>query len=134
MAELKNFGPLEERVMSVLWERGECRVQDVLRLLDSGLAYTTVMTTMDRLFKKGILTRRRVDRAFIYCPVLTKTEWEKEAASSLISEYLEGAPASRELLISSFVDALGQHDEMALEELERKVRRKRKELDRRSRT
>ncbi len=119
--------------MQVVWARGECCVQEVLDRLGSPLAYTTVMTTLDRLYKKGLLTRRRADRAYVYSAALTRAEWEKQTASRLISGYLAGAAHSPELLVSSFVDALGQHDEQLLDELERKVRRKRRELERRGR-
>ena len=115
--------------MNIVWAHGESCVQDVLQRLDTKLAYTTVMTTMDRLFKKGILTRRRADRAFLYSAVLPKPEWERQVANSLISRYLEGVH-SPELLVSSFVDALGKHDELLLDELERKIRKKRKDRDR----
>ena len=62
------LGPLEVTVMEILWARGESNVRDVVDRLDRPLAYTTVMTTLDRLFKKGLLARRKSDRAFIYSP------------------------------------------------------------------
>src|SRR5438128_8928980 len=49
------LGPLEITVMEILWQRGESNVRDVAEKLDRPLAYTTVMTTLDRLFKKGLL-------------------------------------------------------------------------------
>ena len=52
------LGPLEVTVMEILWARGESNVRDVVDRLDRPLAYTTVMTTLDRLFKKGLLLRR----------------------------------------------------------------------------
>ena len=53
-------------MMQILWSRGESSVRDVVRQLDRPLAYTTVMTTLDRLYKKGLLDRYRKDRAFVY--------------------------------------------------------------------
>jgi len=44
--------------MQILWSRGESSVREVARELERRLAYTTVMTTLDRLYKKGFLSRR----------------------------------------------------------------------------
>jgi hypothetical protein len=62
------LGPLEMQVMNVAWSVGRCSVRDVVERLNSKLAYTTVMTTLDRLFKKGLLEREKSERAFLYSP------------------------------------------------------------------
>ena len=54
--------------MEILWERSECCVRDVVQRLKRPLAYTTVMTTLDRLYKKGLLNRHKPERAFLYAP------------------------------------------------------------------
>jgi predicted transcriptional regulator len=126
------LGPLEISVMGVLWARGECSVREVVPQLDRPLAYTTVMTTLDRLYKKGFLLRRKSERAFLYSPLLSRRDWERKLAGDLIEGFLAGPSASRERLLSFLVDAVGQHDEDLLEELEKKIRRKRRELCRRS--
>ena len=54
------LGPLEIRVMEVLWTAGQSSVRDVVEKLERKLAYTTVMTTLDRLFKKGMLDQTEV--------------------------------------------------------------------------
>lgn len=126
------LGPLEIRVMGVLWTRGESSVRDVVEKLDRPLAYTTVMTTLDRLYKKGFLDRRKSERAFLYSWRLARRDWERKMAGDLVQGFLNGPPLSRERLVSFLVDAVGQHDEELLEELEKKVRMKRKELCRRS--
>ena len=59
------LGPLEVTVMEILWARGEANVRDVVDRLHRPLAYTTIMTTLDRLYKKGLLARRKSDRAGI---------------------------------------------------------------------
>jgi predicted transcriptional regulator len=61
-----SLGALEREVMAIVWDRGEVNVRDTSARLSSRVAYTTVMTTLDRLFKKGLLTRRKVGRAFVY--------------------------------------------------------------------
>jgi predicted transcriptional regulator len=125
------FGHLEGTVMDILWARGESSVHDVIESLRRPLAYTTVMTTLDRLFKKGVLNRRKPERAFLYAPSLSRQEWERTRADEWVAGFLAGSRPSGELLISSLVEAVGQHDETLLDELEKKIRAKRKELEQR---
>jgi predicted transcriptional regulator len=127
------LGPLEVSVMEVLWIRGESNVRDVVDRLGRPLAYTTVMTTLDRLFKKGLLARRKCDRAFLYSPALNRSEWEYKRAGDFVAGFLSGAEPSRGLLISCLVEAVGRHDEGLLDELEKKIKLRRKELCRRAR-
>jgi len=127
-----SLGPLEIDVMEVLWENPQCSVRDVVEKLDRSLAYTTIMTTLDRLYKKGLLDRHKSERAFVYSARLSSQDWERRRTGDLVAGLLAGPQPTRELLLSSFVDAVGQHDAMLLDELEEKIRRKRKELSRRS--
>ncbi len=125
------LGPLETSVMEILWERGESNVREVVERFDRRLAYTTVMTTLDRLFKKGLLDRTKVDRSFIYSPKLSRKQWEQKRAGELVAGFLRGPEPFRELLLSCFLDVVGGHDPMLLDELERKIRARRRDLLRR---
>lgn len=116
--------------MRILWDVGETNVREVADKLDRPLAYTTVMTTLDRLFKKGFLDRHKCDRAFFYVPRFTRDEWERRKAGHLVAGFLDGMYPSGELLISCLVDAVGEHNEALLDELERKIKLKREELSR----
>lgn len=127
-----SLGRLEYDLLEILWSRGECNVRDVVQKLDRPLAYTTVMTTLDRLYKKGMLDRRMPDRAFVYSARFSRQEWEQRRAENLVAGFLDGPNPSRELLLSSFLEAVGEHDAALLDELETKIRSKRKELSRRS--
>ncbi|MFZ0637089.1 MAG: BlaI/MecI/CopY family transcriptional regulator [Candidatus Acidiferrales bacterium] len=127
------LGPLEISVMEILWAAGESSVRDVCKRLRRPLAYTTVMTTLERLFKKLFLDRRKSGRAFLYSPRLSRQEWEHGRAGDLVAAYLDGPQPSRDLLVSSLVDAVGQHDEELLEALERKIQERRLEISRRGR-
>jgi predicted transcriptional regulator len=109
-----DLGHLESKVMEILWTLGESSVRDVTDKLARPLAYTTVMTTLDRLFKKGMLERRKEDRAFFYLPRLSKNEWEIKRADTLIS---------------CLVETAGSQDAGLLEDLENKIRLKRLELE-----
>ncbi len=126
--EQQPLGPLEIAVMEILWNRGESNVHDVVDRLGRPLAYTTVMTTLDRLYKKGLLRRRKFERAFVYDARLSRLEWEQKRAGEFMAGFLDGPHAAGELLISCLVEAVGQKDEALLDELERKIRLKRKEL------
>lgn len=130
-AQRFTLGRLEVSVMDILWTRGKSSVRDVVRRLDRELAYTTVMTTLDRLFKKGLLERQKSDRAFVYSPRLSRTEWARRKAGSLVASFLAGPAPSRDLLVSCFLDAVGEHDSILLDELEKKIRMKRKQPFRR---
>ena len=124
------LGSLEYELMEILWERGECSVRDVVFKLSRTLAYTTVMTTLDRLFKKGLLDRHKSDRAFVYSPSFSRQEWERKRAGNLVAGFLSGPNTSRELLLSCLLDAVGEHDATLLDELEKKIRSRRKGLSR----
>jgi predicted transcriptional regulator len=124
------LGQLEMSVMEIVWTRGECSVRSVVESLDRELAYTTVMTTLARLFTKGLLARRKTDRAFLYSPRLSRSDWERARAGHFVNSFLTGPQPSRDLLISCLLEAVGEHDTKLLDDLEKRVREKRKELRR----
>jgi predicted transcriptional regulator len=123
-----HLGPLEFDVMEAIWNFGTSNVRDVVGRLERKLAYTTVMTTLDRLFKKGLLEREMTDRAFVYSPRFTREDWDRQRAGEMMAGFLTGPNESREMLLSCLVDAVGTHDAMLLDELEKKIQRKREEL------
>ena len=57
------LGHLERQVLEETWRRGETSVRDIFTAFDQRIAYTTVMTTLDRLYKKHLLSRRKDGRA-----------------------------------------------------------------------
>jgi predicted transcriptional regulator len=125
---LPSLGPLEEGVMEVLWANGEGSVRNVADKIKRPLAYTTIMTTLDRLFKKGLLDRRRESRAFIYSARLSREEWEQGRAGELVAGFLAVPQPRHDLLVSCLVDAVGQHDRELLADLEKKIRSARRKL------
>ena len=127
------LGTLEQRTMEIVWERGEVTVRDVLGVVGDAVAYTTVMTTLDRLFKKGLLRRRKAGRAFAYEAVVTRADLEQVLAAGLVDRVLrvEQAPLPA---LSTLVDAVGDRDRALLDDLERLVREKRRALDERGRS
>ena len=124
------LGHLELAVLNVLWEHGEKNVREVIDFISRPLAYTTVMTTLDRLYKKGLLERRKTDRAFFYSARFTQEELERKRASEFMAPFLNGPRPFRELFVSCLVDAAANHpNEALLDELERRIKLKRAELE-----
>jgi len=121
------LGPLEQRLLEALWGRGTATVRE---LVDSGcqdLAYTTVMTTLDRLFKKNLLAREVEGRAFRYIPRFTRQELNREMAGQAFRQLLEASPASS-MPLSYLVEILTERDAQLLDELRQLVETKRREL------
>jgi predicted transcriptional regulator len=118
------LGPLELRVLDELWARGAaCTIRDLIDAF-AGTAYTTLMTTADRLFRKGLLVRERDGRAFRYRPRWTREELDLRFASSAMANWLADDQRALRPLISLFVDEVSRRDESMLDELERLIRRK----------
>jgi len=119
--------------MQVLWDRaGEASVREVHEGLGGELAYTTVMTTLDRLFKKGLLGRRRQGRGFVYRARVSSADLSRGLAGALVESLLGREPAPQPIL-SGIVDAVSDKDRAMLDELERLVRLKQRELQGRPR-
>ncbi len=91
------------------------------------LAYTTLMTTLDRLHRKGLLVRRREGRAFTYQPRCSRDELLSELMSSDVSSYL-GTVDRGTALLSTFVRTVGRTNAALLEELDVLVQSERRRL------
>lgn len=108
------FGPLENRVLEALWARDTAACVRDLQPQFPQVAYTTLMTTLDRLYRKGALTRHKDGRAFYYRPTATRPELVSHIARPIIS---------------MFVENIGQRDRALLDELEALVRERRAKLE-----
>src|SRR5689334_6838633 len=84
------FGPLEWRVLESLWERTDHASVRDLQPLFPEIAYTTLMTTLDRLFRKGVLSRVKRGRAFLYEPRLSRPEFESARAATALRTAIAG--------------------------------------------
>ncbi len=120
------LGTLEREVMAVVWNAGHINVREVCERLGTAVAYTTVMTTMDRLFKKRLLSRRKVGRAFVYAAAATRDEMEGAVATELVQSLLQRHGGEPLPLLSSLVDAVSDRDRALLDELERLIHEKRR--------
>ena len=90
----KQLGPLEQQLLRKLWTHGNATVRELLADGEINLAYTTVMTTVDRLYKKGLLDRASEGRAFRYTPRHTSEELQRVTALESILQLLRsGSPS-----------------------------------------
>lgn len=75
--------------MAEVWRRDEATVRDVLEALNSGArkrAYTTIMTIMVRLDRKGMLRRRKQGRTHVYQPTMSREDYLRSRAGGEVDE------------------------------------------------
>ncbi|MBO0722933.1 MAG: BlaI/MecI/CopY family transcriptional regulator [Blastocatellia bacterium] len=121
------LGELEREVMEEVWRRGRASVRELHEFFGERAAYTTVMTTLDRLYKKRLLDRRKTGRAFIYTPRVSREEFEHGVAKDLIDGLLG---RNAEPVLACIVEAISERNDSLLDELDRLVKLKRSELKR----
>ena len=90
--------PLELLCLRALWSLGEGNVKAVRQIVAESrpLAYTTIMTVLDRLVRKGMLARRKVGRSYAYAPQATRDAARRAAVRELLDGYFDGS--ERELI------------------------------------
>jgi len=122
----KPLGELEAAILAVLWDsEAKLSVRQVHECLERAhaLAYTTVMTVLDRLFDKGLVTREKDGKAFLYWPVLTREAYLGSRAARMLTE-LE-VPVQRDVLMA-FLDSAEHADPAVLDELSALIQARRK--------
>jgi predicted transcriptional regulator len=115
-------------VLEETWRRPETSVRDVFMAFDEKVAYTTLMTTLDRLYKKNLLSRRKDGRAFLYSPLVTREGLEQGITEDLIEGLLGHTGEPVEPVLACIVDAVSQRDRELLDELDRLIKEKRREF------
>lgn len=121
---------LEADIMDLVWSRDweSFSVRDVHDVLgeENGLAYTTVMTTVKRLFDKDLLSRTKEGRKYVYSPNQTRAEFYRKVAAEVMESFpVEGRSTAMSLL----VDQISEADGSTLDELEALIDSRRAELD-----
>ncbi len=126
------LGQLEIRVLEALWTSSAERSVRDLQPEFPNLAYTTLMTTLDRLYTKGVLVRRKKSRAYLYSPRFAREELEsnlvKDAFDTLLGPMETGGGSLRPVL-TSFIEAVSGRDELLLDELEELIRIQKRAAD-----
>lgn len=85
--------PLELLCLNALWSLQQGSVKDVRQQVapSRALAYTTVMTVLDRLARRGIVTRRKAGRAFVYAPSISRDAMRRLALKEFLDSYFESS-------------------------------------------
>jgi predicted transcriptional regulator len=124
------LGKLERQVLDQAWARRETSVRDLYLAFGETIAYTTLMTTLDRLFKKHLLNRRKDGRAFLYSPAMSREEFEHGIREDVIDGLLGNGAEGVRPVLACIVETVSEHDRELLDELERLVKQKKRELSR----
>ncbi|NOZ20588.1 MAG: BlaI/MecI/CopY family transcriptional regulator [Planctomycetes bacterium] len=119
------LGELETSVLEKLWGNKDVSVREVMVALrkERDYAYTTVMTTMNRLWDKGILSRRKEGQTYLYTPALSK-EGLVQAYVRKVFECI--APDLTSASVSYFVESLEEVSPEALDKLQKLLSEKAK--------
>jgi len=124
------LGPLEESLLSAMWQQPDgITIRELRDRAGIGRAYITIVTTLNRLRKKGLVDRIAVEGSkvvtFRYVPRFTMAEVERDVASNAIRQVL-GLDVAGPMLLSRMVEEISEHDAELLEELGRLVDEKRR--------
>lgn len=114
-------------MLELLWMQARAATVRSIRTALPQLAYTTILTTLERLYRKGLLLRQRNGRAFTYEPRCTRDELLSELISAHIDDLLAASQESSAIL-STLVQAVGRADAALLDELDSLVQAERLRL------
>ncbi|MED4229438.1 BlaI/MecI/CopY family transcriptional regulator [Neobacillus cucumis] len=114
------FGPLESKVMNILWNGNESSIKEVQLILEKEkpINFNTVMTVMNRLVDKNILTKRLEGRTSLYKPVTTKEDFINNQSKKLTENLLDEFGG---LVVNHMLDSLKEVDDHLLLKLEQKL-------------
>lgn len=121
---------LEAEIMELVWDEGwtEFAVSDVHKVIElrRDVAYTTIMTTVARLFEKELLTREKVGRKYVYQVQMTRSEF----IDAMTREVLQSLPpVSRDTAVALLVERVAEADDGELERLAEMIRQRRSASD-----
>lgn len=116
------FGALELRVLDALWARQAPATVRDLQSAFAGVAYTTLMTTLDRLYRKDVLVREKAGRRFLYQPRVTREQLLSSVAGDALAAILGARAAEYRPMVSFLVDAVRREDRDVLDTLDALIR------------
>ena len=120
------LGSLEREVLDLVCETGGGTVREICNHLSRTLAYTTVMTTLDRLYKKDLLHRQKEGRGFRYFPLTGEQSDHNRLPQHRPTTSKSVSPIP---LVSYLLDSVGTYNEELLQELEKKIAARRKQFE-----
>ena len=112
------LGDLETRVMELVWTEHPISVRAACGRLRGDHAYTTIMTTMDRLHKKRLLKRRKEGQAFLYEPAMDRAEYQKRVVKAVLTPLLEQGAAP---VLAAVIEVAADLDKAYLAQLEKLI-------------
>lgn len=113
-------------MLEALWTRGTPATVRDLEPRFAGVAYTTLMTTLDRLYRKSVLTREKLGRRFLYQPRLTREQLLTSVAGEALEAILGPRAAEYRPMVSFLVDAVRREDRDVLDSLDALIRERRR--------
>jgi len=93
--------PLEMMCLNALWEIQEGNVEDVRKVVSQSrpLAYTTVLTLLDRLARRGAVSRRKEGRGFRYRPTVARDKLRRLALRQFLEYHFDGSAANLRIFL-----------------------------------
>jgi predicted transcriptional regulator len=124
----KVLGPLEHEILEVLWARKEASGKEIFEEIKKSreLALTTVLTVLERLAKKGFVTKVKGESVFIFTPAFNRSEFAREVSHGVLKGIFDISASGA---CASFVDMLADSDPLELERLSALIERKKKTLE-----
>lgn len=121
---LDALGPLEADVLALVWDLETATARELFaqQAQPGERAYTTLMTTLDRLFKKGLLLREKEGLAWRYVPAVTRASFEQRRVDALAARIVA---QHGDAGLAAFVDAAAAADGPLLDRLEELIRARR---------
>ncbi|MBS4210600.1 BlaI/MecI/CopY family transcriptional regulator [Bacillus sp. FJAT-50079] len=121
------FGPLEAKIMDILWNGEEMTIKDVQLVLEREKLtnFNTVMTVMNRLVEKGILQKRAEGRSSLYKPIQSRAEFINRQSKEMTNELMDEFGT---VVISHMLDALEDADDDLVAKLEDKIKELKKDM------
>ncbi|RBW68386.1 BlaI/MecI/CopY family transcriptional regulator [Bacillus taeanensis] len=120
------FGPLEAKILELLWEGEELSIKEVQNRLEAEkpVNFNTVMTVMKRLVDKGVLEKRTCGRTSLFKPIQSKEEFFEAQSKKLTENLLDEFGG---VVITHMLDSLTEVDETLMDQLEQKIKQLKKD-------
>jgi predicted transcriptional regulator len=127
---MTRLGPLEVRMLELVWDRTSAVCVRDLAGEFPALAYTTLMTTMDRLYHKGLLSRERQGRSFYYRAAISRMRFMHARAESAFERALASVDTnSAEKFLQVIVDTIAAHNPALLTDVQQLIAERRQVSD-----
>lgn len=122
------LGHLEQDILDLLWSSGEASGKEIFTAIrrTREIALTTVLTVLERLWKKGLVIKEKGESVFLFRPAFTRDEFTKQVSSEFFKGLFELSAGGAS---ASFVNILAQVDPVELDRLKALVESKKKEIE-----